>query len=107
MQAVLDLPPAARVEAVLSWAPTQPVGLADEKPPALWSKTIRACATCWASSCGAGLALCGSLSTGAGAGGDQHGALADLVLMDIMLPGIDGLELLEPLRAHGAGAACR
>lgn len=101
VQAVLNLPPAARVEAVLSWAPTQAGGLPETLPTALVVEDDPGVRYLL----GFILQQQGWRVLEADDGpraleAIKLGEVTDVVLMDIMLPGIDGLELLELLRAE-------
>jgi two-component system OmpR family response regulator len=102
VQAVLDLPPAKRVEAVMSWAPTQAGGLPEATPTALVVEDDP----------GVRYLLAFILQQQGWRVLEAHdgpqaleaikrGEVTDVVLMDIMLPGIDGLKLLVLLRAEG------
>lgn len=102
VQAVLDLPSAARVEAVLSWAPTQAGGLPEARPTALVVEDDPGVRYLL----GFILQQQGWRVLEADDGPQaleaiKQGEVTDVVLMDIMLPGIDGLKLLVLLRAEG------
>ena len=102
VQAVLGLQPSTRVEAVLSWAPTQPDGLPEAQPTALLVEDdpgVRYLLGFILQQQGwrvleahDGLQALKAI---------KQGEVTDVVLMDIMLPGIDGLSLLVLLRAQG------
>jgi two-component system OmpR family response regulator len=100
VQAILDLPPEAQVEAVMSWAPTQAGGLPEAQPTALVVEDDPGVRYLL----GFILQQQGWRVLEAHDGPQaleaiQHGEVTDVALMDIMLPGIDGLKLLVLLRS--------
>ena len=102
VQAVLDLPPAALVEAELNWAPPEAGGLREARPTALMVEDdpgVRYLLSFILQQ--QGWRVLEAHDGPQALEAIRHGVVTDVVLMDIMLPGIDGLELLVLLRAEG------
>lgn len=102
VQAVLDLPKARREQAVMSWAPTQPGALPEATPTALVVEDDPGVRYLLGFILGQqGWRVVEAHDGPQALEAIKKGEVTDVVLMDIMLPGIDGLKLLVLLRAEG------